>query len=422
MRTGWPCAARAGPREARAREEAFARGRRASPARPRNRASGCLAKARREDLLERGGGVAPPPAQRYGRSADHGDQDVEVVVAPEGELAREGVVEQHGHGEQVAPLGDGAAAHRLLGRHEGERADEGAGAVGGHPVSRVHPRLLGEAQVEDHRGGVTAVARAPDEDVVGREVPVDEPGRVQGREAGEDLICQAGPRAMGSGPWLRTRAPSVAPLSSSMAKKGRPSSSRPAPIAETTLGWSTRSACAASRSKRRTMPASPACRCWSTFTASGRPLEQTRPRTRPRSPPRRWPARGAPAPLRRPARGRRRRSLQRIRLRARAACAAASQSTSGVTPGKIPTECLPNARVRASLMDAKYGPTPTETDSSRRWRVNHGGRPRAHPNPRGDVDCRAVEHDGCATGPKLAPSFGGLSEVGAGEGRRGGSP
>ena len=110
-------------------------------------------------------------------------------VAVESASAREHLVQDGAEGENVRARVGRPAAH-LLGRHIAERAhdDAGLGARGGRGQVRLRPRSfadlgeLGQAEVEDLDAPVLR-----DEEVLGLQVPVDDPLLVRGGEAVRDL-------------------------------------------------------------------------------------------------------------------------------------------------------------------------------------------------------------------------------------------
>ncbi len=155
---------------------------------------------RERDELARLGG-APGTLPLVGmRELRHDDVPAGREVGPElgeprrgvGEPPREELVEEHAEREEV-----GARVHGLplplLGGHVGERPRERqvARAERGREVELGHEgaRRLAEAEVHDLGRAV-----ALDEDVLGLQVEVEDPGRVNRREPVEDLVAEEGRR------------------------------------------------------------------------------------------------------------------------------------------------------------------------------------------------------------------------------------
>ena len=104
----------------------------------------------------------------------------------EGPLAAQHLVEHGAERKDVGAMVDGQAAH-LLGRHVAERPEHGAG-VGLHVgdagfLRRRRRDRLGETEVED-----LDVIVAPDHDVLGLQIAMDDAARVGGGDAARDLL------------------------------------------------------------------------------------------------------------------------------------------------------------------------------------------------------------------------------------------
>ena len=106
-------------------------------------------------------------------------------VAPERALAREHLVQDHAESEDVAS-GVGGPGLDLLGRHVAERSHDDAGSVAVGSFETLSGALdlhqLREAEVED-----LDAALSRHEEVLGLQVPVDDPFLVSGGEALGDL-------------------------------------------------------------------------------------------------------------------------------------------------------------------------------------------------------------------------------------------
>jgi hypothetical protein len=83
---------------------------------------GVLGEQPQHQRFERLGHLGPHPAHRHGRLVEVAVQHAEGAGARERHVAAEQFVQQHAERVQVGVRADGAA-HRLLGRHVGGRAD-----------------------------------------------------------------------------------------------------------------------------------------------------------------------------------------------------------------------------------------------------------------------------------------------------------
>jgi hypothetical protein len=117
----------------------------------------------------------------------------EVDVAP-GEGAKEGSAD----GVEVGAAVEVAEAHDLLGGHEGGGPEDGAG-LGGDPAGRVAAAIAdaSDAKVEDLEAPI-----GEEKEVIGLEVPVDDPCRMGGDEDVEEAIGEAQQGVDGGAPLL----------------------------------------------------------------------------------------------------------------------------------------------------------------------------------------------------------------------------
>lgn len=137
--------------------------------------------------IESPGYVSTNHAQTNGRLTHESDGEVHLFGATERQLTGEREEQEHGGDEQITTRGDGSRAHHLLGRHEAHRSNERSTAFIRHAVTRIDAGLVSETEVEEHDVVPTGTV-CLNENVLGREVAMNDPGGMHGTKSGENLV------------------------------------------------------------------------------------------------------------------------------------------------------------------------------------------------------------------------------------------